>query len=94
MYILRIDGHPHTFDPGDRTRTPFTLVSAMRAAYGCGNAHVERADGTRVVTEAGRAFSDLTHAPSGRRFRRISGHGARPNQGHPFTVVYSPWTPR
>lgn len=98
MYILRIDGYPHTYEPGDRARTPFTLVAAMRAAYGCGNAHIERADGTRVVTDAGRAYSDLVHAPSGRRFRRISGHrgtlGARPSQGHPFTVVYSNWTPR
>ncbi len=70
MYILRIDHNRYASDPTDRTRTPFTLVSAMRAAYGCGNAHIERADGTVVVAHAGRAFSDLTHAPTGRTLRR------------------------
>lgn len=70
MYILRIDHRRYAFDPTDRTRTPFTLVSAMRAAYGCANAHVEREDGTLVVAHAGRAFSPLRHAPSGRVFRR------------------------
>jgi hypothetical protein len=74
MYILRID---HVRYAGDESGTPFTLVSAMRAAYGCANAHVERPDGTTVVAHAGRAFSDLVHAPTGRRFRRISGHRGR-----------------
>jgi hypothetical protein len=70
VYLLRVDHIRYTFDPRDRTRTPFTLVTAMRAAYGCANAHVERVDGTPVVPHAGRAFSDLTHAPTGRQLRR------------------------
>ena len=70
MYILRIDHVRYVSDPRDRSNTPFTLVTAMRAAYGCGNAHIERADGTLVVAHAGRAFSPLTHAPTGRPIRR------------------------
>lgn len=70
MYVLRIDFNRYLSDPTDRTRTPFTLVSAMRAAYGCANAHVERADGTVVVAHAGRACSPLTHAPTGRTVTR------------------------
>lgn len=70
MYVLYVDGYPHRYDPRDRTRTPFTLVSAMRAAYGCAGVHVARADGTMVVRNAGRAFTDLTHAPTGRVLRR------------------------
>lgn len=70
MYILRIDHRRYAFDPTDRTRTPFTLVTALRAAYGCGNAHIERADGTTVVAHAGRAYSDKVHAPTGRKLRR------------------------
>lgn len=70
MYILRIDHVRYTYDPTDRTKTPFTLVTAMRAAYGCGNAHIERADGTTVVAHAGRAYTDHTYGPTGRRLRR------------------------
>ncbi len=77
MYILRIDTTCYESDPNDRNGAPFTLVSAMRAAYGCGNAHVKRTDGTVVVAHAGRAFSDLVHAPTGRRFRNVSGHRGR-----------------
>jgi hypothetical protein len=72
MYELQIDGRVYSCDPTDRARTPFTLVSAMRAAYGCGNAHVLRTDGAMVVRHAGRAFSDLTHEPSGTRVQRQS----------------------
>ncbi len=70
MYVLRIDCYRYLSDPADRTRTPFTLVSAMRTAYGCANAHVERLDGTVVVAHAGRAYTPITHAPTGRRLNR------------------------
>ncbi len=70
MYVLRIDHVRYLCDPTDRTRTPFTLVTATRAAYGCGNAHVERGDGTPVVAHAGRAFTPVTHAPTGRVLQR------------------------
>lgn len=70
MYVLRIDHLRYLSDPTDRTRTPFTLVSAMQAAYGCGNAHIERTDGTVVVAHAGRASSPLVHAPTGRKVTR------------------------
>ncbi len=72
MYVLRIDYRRYLSDPTDRTRTPFTLITAVRAAYGCVNAHVERLDGTPVVLHAGRAFSPLTHAPTGRVLHRRS----------------------
>ncbi len=67
MYILRIDHVRYASDPTDRT--PFTLVTALRTAYGCGNAHIERADGTTVVADAGRAFTPRVHAPTGRTLR-------------------------
>lgn len=72
MYILRIDHRRYASDPTDRTRTPFTLASAMRAAHGCRNAHIERVDGedfVTVVADAGRAYSDHVHAPTGRKLR-------------------------
>lgn len=72
MYLLQIDHRVYAFDPTDPTRTPFTLVSAMRAAYGCANAHVMRddADMTDVVRHAGRVYSDLEHTPTGTRVQR------------------------
>lgn len=70
MYFLLIGPYRYLSDPTKNVRTPYTLVSAMRDAYGCADAHVYRADGTLVVAHAGRASSPLTHAPTGRKITR------------------------
>lgn len=70
MYFVQVDGYIYA--------QPRTLVSAMRDVYGCGNAHILRArrnaDGeteyVKVVEHAGRAFTDLVHAPSGQKVYR------------------------
>lgn len=73
MYLLILDGRAYPHDPRDRTRTPFTLVSALDAARGCGGATVARADGTPVVTGAGSDAGPLTYAPTGRKvYRRLT----------------------
>lgn len=69
VYTLRIDHRRYTSDPTDPTRTPFTLAAARAAALGCGNAHIERPDGSVVVADAGRAYTPRVHAPTGRTLR-------------------------
>jgi hypothetical protein len=68
MYLIAVDGIVQRPRDG---REYFSLVEAMREVYGCGNAHiVRRRPGggyVRVVNHAGRAYTDLVHAPSERR---------------------------
>ncbi|OLT09688.1 hypothetical protein BJF78_30145 [Pseudonocardia sp. CNS-139] len=47
----------------------FTLVEALRAVYGVGDASIIREDGTPVVLRAGNA-SAITYGPTGRTIRR------------------------
>lgn len=88
MYILRIDHRGYAYDPTDRTRTPFTLATALRVALGCRNAHVERADGTTVVADAGRAYSDHVHAPTGRTLRTGARRFPAPTPPHVCRAEY------
>lgn len=80
-YLIQIDGYLYeSTEHGPRAAKPsgvnryFTLPEALREVYGCGNAHILREEGggflVTVVAHAGRASSDLVHAPTGRTIRR------------------------
>lgn len=47
---------------------PITLVDAIRAVYGVGQARILRSDGTVIVNNAGSSVQ-VTHLPSGRMVR-------------------------
>lgn len=75
MYLIQIDHVVYTLREG-KTRPAwadeegrFTLAGALREVYGCANAYILReAPGGKLVVvakHAGRAYSDLTHEPSG-----------------------------
>lgn len=66
IYGLAIDGFVRTVDPD--TRKPFTLVTAMQAATGCGNAAVVKAvngGGWKTVVERAGTMHDARHVATG-----------------------------